>query len=283
MRRARLCPLAVTFAALIALACEAPARPQDWADILLLEQQSREPIPVLSFYEPEFDLDYAYEVQRAYVEKVRSKREDDGVLGLLAGPNDKYMRVQYNLDGGQAVTATLLRSWRLRSGAKVLLRPYRRPVLANAYGFVLSRPVTAPVAGLAALRPLVKAIVPVVIVSDLSFGADAEPRDLDLIAANLGTRAVIVGEPQPVALEVNRTVVNLAREGRGQNWVRADSAGGDQWGALLGLLNEALERGARLEAGQLLVTGALGRLVPATPGRWTADYQSGGRIDFELR
>lgn len=269
--------------ALALTAVSAAARPLDWARVLLLEQHGQAPIPVLSYYEPELDLDYAYAVQSAYVRRAHSPRPDEGVMGVLAGPGDRYVRERYGVPEDALLMGRLLRSWRLPNGSAVVLQPLRQPMLANALGYRLGCFLGAPPATLAALQRCVTAIVPVVLVLDLGFGAEAAPGPADLVAANLGTRYLIVGQALPPDADVEALVVNLAREGKGLNWVRSEAVPGGQWHTLLALVREALARGERLEPGRLLITGALGRLVPAEAGRWSADYQAAGRVEFELR
>lgn len=285
MRGARWWRLAAVAVAVLAGACAAPveARPKDWADVLLFEQRAGSPIPVLSWYEPELDLDYAYAVQRAYLEKARSPRADERLMGLVAGPNDRFMRMQLGLGPTTPLLGGWLRSWQRPSGAYVPLKPYVRPVLGNAFGFVLSRPVAHRLTDVTALKAYVEAVVPVVVLSDIAFGNEARAGEVDHIAANLGLRLVLVGEPQPGATDVNALLATLAHGERGLNAALGSAAGGDQWRALLALVNEAVARGATLERGQLLITGAIGRLVPAEPGEWRADYQGAGSIRFTLR
>lgn len=272
--------LVLVHALFVPLAC---ARPQDWADILLLEESARDPIPVISYFEPELDRRYAYAIQQSYIEKQRARRRTERIVAFVAGPADRYMRRQYSLPEQGLAAAALLTSRRLRPGALLLRQGLTAPVIGLGLGFVLKTAPTQPVQTLAALSPLVARIVPVVVYADLGFGREARSSELDLIAANLGMRAAIIGAEQPAGLDTGRIVASLMRAGRGLNWVRAEAVPGGQWRALAQLISEVRSQGYRLEPGQVLVTALLGRLVPALPGPYVADFQAAGRVEFEVR
>ena len=48
-------------------------------------------------------------------------------------------------------------------------------------------------------------------------------------------------------------------------------------------LNSAVEQGYKVEPGHILITGALGKLVPGKPGKYVADYGDFGKISFEVK
>ena len=48
-------------------------------------------------------------------------------------------------------------------------------------------------------------------------------------------------------------------------------------------LNAAVERGHVVEPRHLVITGALGRVVPARPGRYVAVFEACARLELEIR
>ena len=49
------------------------------------------------------------------------------------------------------------------------------------------------------------------------------------------------------------------------------------------LVNDAYAHGWHLQAGQLLITGTLGKMNPALPGSYRADYGLGRTLSFVLK
>ena len=58
---------------------------------------------------------------------------------------------------------------------------------------------------------------------------------------------------------------------------------GDQWEALLWLVEQRLRDGYEVKRNDLLITGALGKVIPAEAGRYVADFGKLGRVTFSLR
>ncbi len=58
---------------------------------------------------------------------------------------------------------------------------------------------------------------------------------------------------------------------------------GDPWKAALWLTNHILSEGRTLEPGMVLLTGALGRLVRAEEGEYTARFSELGEIRLQVR
>jgi 2-keto-4-pentenoate hydratase len=44
-----------------------------------------------------------------------------------------------------------------------------------------------------------------------------------------------------------------------------------------------IEQGWPIEPGNILLTGALGKMLPGKPGKYVADYGSFGKIIFEVK
>ena len=55
-----------------------------------------------------------------------------------------------------------------------------------------------------------------------------------------------------------------------------------QWKALAWLVNRVLEQGYELEPGHLLMTGSIGNMHPAKPGKYVADFAALGQLTFHI-
>lgn len=255
------------------------ARPSDWADILLHERRAREPIPVLSYYEAELDETMAYAIQRALVEKLLP---GDRVAGYKAALTSSYAQTQFRVRN--PVAGVFLRSWSTRNGSIVRIGEYRHLSIETGFALRLARGRSAPYPDVAALQADVSEIVPMVELSETAFGNEQRVSGLDLIAANACAGHYILGQPILVRdYDPNPELVTLSLGDRQINWGKGVDAMGDQWRAALWLANETLSRGWRLEPGQMLFTGALGRSVPAERGEYRVDFGRAGAIEFEVR
>ena len=83
-------------------------------------------------------------------------------------------------------------------------------------------------------------------------------------------------------LDVNSLRVVLKRDAEIVNRGQGKDALGGQWQAALWLVNTMVKQGWKIEAGYILLTGALGRMVPGKPGKYIADYGSFGSISFTI-
>jgi 2-keto-4-pentenoate hydratase len=105
----------------------------------------------------------------------------------------------------------------------------------------------------------------------------------DLIAANAASAGFIRGRAVSVGdIDVNEVHVHLQRDGETLHAARSGDLMNDQWQALMWLVNRIVELGYVIEAGHLLMTGALGAAHPAAAGNYTADFASLGVIGFEV-
>ena len=129
---------------------------------------------------------------------------------------------------------------------------------------------------------MVTEIMPAVELPEFAhLGADNKFGAVDIIASNAGARHVILGAARaPAQIDVNSVGVTLYREGE----VMAQGTGrdvlGDQWQALLWLVNRTVASGWQIEPGQVLITGTMGRPVKLREGLYVADFGRFGRIEW---
>ena len=106
----------------------------------------------------------------------------------------------------------------------------------------------------------------------------------DMTAANVGSAQYIVGEPiAPSDADPNALRISLRRDGQVLHDTRGDIASGGQWANLRTIINQLVDRGYTIRAGSLIISGALGLVHPGEPGRYQADFDKLGSIDFELK
>lgn len=162
----------------------------------------------------------------------------------------------------------------------VALDAYRQPVVAAEIGYRFSHDVRAPLPDVRALRAAVDAVLPAVELSDRAHAGDTFTAK-DMIASNAGVRQFIAGPARaPSVTDPDTVTVTVYRDGHVATSGGGRDALGDQWQALLFLVNRTLASGWTIGRGQVLLTGPLGAAVPLHKGLYVADFGSLGRIEW---
>jgi 2-keto-4-pentenoate hydratase len=264
------------FAVICLLALFAPAAfaAGDWekeANRILSAMESGEPLPLLENVPPEErTAENASKVQKILFEKLIRKGESiAGFKGALTAP--AQMR-RFGAD--RPASAPLFKSGFVEANPSkpVELRPFKGMMLEVELAFRTALPVAAPVKDEEALKKLIASVHPSIEVPQVYFADMSKVGFFDIVAAGIGSRLFLVGPSFPAGTDLGQIAVKLDRDGTLVNeGVSADALGG-QWKALLWLVNNTLSQGYTLEAGQYLMTGALGKMIPAQPGTYKADY-----------
>jgi 2-keto-4-pentenoate hydratase len=216
----------------------------------------------------------AYVQQRLAVE---GRLKDDRVAGFKAAATTEASRARIGSDA--PIFAVLFKSGRRVSGVRVAEIDGPRLVEAEL-GFVLAAPVHSLPQDRTALRELVADVRAVIELPAPRVRSLSRIRAADLIVDNAGSDLFIVG-PSLLDQDPNAIVAQLSRDGVELGRGSGSDAMGDQWRALRWVIAQALVQGYELEEGLMLITGALGPVHPAEPGRYEADY-GGARLNFTI-
>jgi 2-keto-4-pentenoate hydratase len=146
-------------------------------------------------------------------------------------------------------------------------------MLETELAFRTASPIASPVKDEDELKKLIAGIHPSIEVPQVYFTDMAKVGFFDIVAAGIGSRLFLVGPSFPVeGTDLAGVEVKLDRDGTVVNEGVGDDALGGQWKALLWLVNNTLEQGYTIDAGQYLMTGALGKMIPAQAGTYKADF-----------
>ena len=249
------------------------------AQALIAAEAAGRPIPMLSQEYPDLGLEAAYAVQRAYVER---RLEDDSIAGFKAGLTGRLGQLWFGV--GEPLSGVLFASGLGGDGALIDLARYRRLIVETEIAFVAGARIAAPVADVAALRPLIRAVAPAIEMPEGGFAKPRDARGTDLVAANVSAALFLVGSERPIdAFALADIAVTLTVDGREVSAGEGSDVMGDPWKAALWLVNATVRRGWTIEPGHLFSTGVIGERVEGKPGRYVADFGVLGRIAFELR
>ncbi len=271
----------IVTAVLLLTACASAPRPDaSFADQMLESRQAGKPWLQLSQEEPAAGIDRAYQIQAELVQKISAR---DAIVGYKAGLTSTAGQKKFAVD--ESIAGVLFGRGSLPAGTTLPLNQFYNLMMETEIGFVLAKAVTEPVTDINELRSLVASMVPVIEFPDLAYYQPDAVTGPDLIASNAAAARYIVGKRVPLArvADPGSLTVRLSRGTSAINLGQGSDAMGDQWTALQWLINRSLASGYRLEAGHLLITGALGRMLPAQAGNYRADFGPLGTITFRIR
>jgi 2-keto-4-pentenoate hydratase len=268
-------------AAMALAGCQTVDPTQDGSARITSAWTQHEPVPLLSAeYGKALTLDTAYRIQRAAFTQHYQGRSALGFKAALTSPATQQMfGVTTPLAATLPPDALLKRE---DDGYHQLLKEYRQPMAEAEIGFRIGSRIKYPLPDVQSLQALVTEIMPAVELPEFAHqGADNKFGATDIVASNAGARHLLLGAARaPAQIDVNNVNVTLYREGE----VQAQGAGrdvlGDQWQALLWLVNRIVASGWQIEPGQVLITGTMGKPVKLRDGLYVADYGKFGRIEW---
>ena len=219
----------------------------------------------------------ALAIQRSFVELHATI---DDIEGYKSAAN--ALALQTALGLSEPIVGALFARGERKPGDRIERTTYRTLLIETELGFRVARPIDTPVASLAELRSAMSTCVPMIELADPGFGR-TRFTGLDLIAANSAAAGFICGKPHRAdQLDVNALHIRLSRDGATLHEARSGELMGNQWQALLWLVNKVIDTGYVIKPGQLFMTGALGGAHPATPGEYLAEFGALGEIRFHV-
>jgi len=249
------------------------------AEIIFEAEREKEPIPLLTLANPGLTLEQAYEIQTEYV---RLKLGNDKAAGYKAGLTSRGAQEKFGVS--TPVSGVLFSSGMYMNSPSIDGSKLRSPVIETEIGFVVGKPIEEKLTDPGLLMDHISAVMPVVEVPETGFADMKKLKAEDIVAANVGSAAFIASAEKPLANDdPDGLTVELVSDGETLYQGRGSDAMGGQREALLWLVNSVIGNGWKIEKGNILITGALGKVVPANPGRYEARYGGLGNISFEIK
>ncbi len=252
----------------------------EWSAGILKAIQRKQPFPAIggqSFSASERE---AYEVQKVVVEKLVAG--GDVIVGHKAGLTNESAQAKF--DVFEPVAGSLLKSNMKNTATFVSMRQFKGMVVEMEIGFELKLSIRSVPRDIEDLKSKVRQVVPIVELPNVYFDPADEVTGLDVIASNVAAATVIKGRPKPLStIDLNEIEATLTLNKEVVSEGVGSDAMGDQWEALLWLVEQRLRDGYEVKRNDLLITGALGKVIPAEAGRYVADFGKLGRVTFSLR
>ncbi|MFO7538045.1 MAG: fumarylacetoacetate hydrolase family protein [Chloroflexota bacterium] len=235
-----------------------------------------EPVPNLTQEFPDTDYNDAYAFQEALIDRFAA--DGDPVIGYkvgLTGP-------QLPFGAEEPIYGRLYDSMVVAPNNKIFRSDYIIPMVEIELAFIFGEDVTYPVTQ-AELAAKVVAVAPAVEFPDLLFEDLPNLFWLDIIAMNVSPRQVIIGQPIPIdQVDVNNIQVTVRQKNQIINQGVSTNVLGDQWESLLFLVERLDSRGYQIQAGDVVMTGAMSGMFPAAPGHYHVQYENLGKLRFKV-
>ncbi len=249
------------------------------------ESKTPGPIKPLSVLHPDASLTDALAVQRSVV---RVLSQSDRIIGFKSGPitSDPF---DVNRPSGPA-TGVLFesgRSW-ASEPVELNLEELGQSVIETELGFIVSRglDISTRISDVSQIKGAFESVVRVIeIPIDLKRRMNSDLTSIDLVAANIGSRRTVVASDgvSPDDFEPDRLTIRLTRDGKELHQLSGDSVEGGIWERMMVVVNRIVDQGYTLRSGDLVISGALGKVHPADPGTYIANYGDLGTIEFTIK
>ena len=250
---------------LVLCACSSPERRV--VDEIVTSWREQRALPKI---DETLTIDSAYRVQ---TRSVRERLQGASPAGFKAGLTSAPAQARFKAN--DAVAGVLFKEGALQSASTVSLHELRGLHIEVEIAMRIGTPIDEPLADVDALRAHIDGMAPAIELPNLDY---TQPQSLDataLIATNVAAAKYIVGAfASPRERDPNATEVRLVCNDQEMFTGKGTDALGDQWRAALFLVNQMVRQGWRIERGQILLTGSLGRMLPGTTGHCIAGYHS---------
>ena len=215
-------------------------------------------------------IDSAYRVQ---TRSVRAKLQGESPAGFKAGLTSAPAQARFKTN--DAVAGVLFKEGALQSTSTVSLGESRGLHIEVEIAMRIGTAINKPLVDVADLRAHIDGIAPAIELPNLDYKQPQMLDAVDIIATNVAAENYIVGEfVSPQQRDPNAIDVRLACNDKEMFTGKGSDSLGDQWRAALWLVNKTLRQGWKIEPGQILLTGALGKMLPGATGHCVASYHS---------
>ena len=162
-------------------------------------------------------------------------------------------------------------------------RDFSKPILEMELAFRINTLIPEPLADVSEVQFVVSEIMPALELPDLGFDSEVGVTGEAIVAANAGARYYVLGAPVSVEqVDVNAVRAKLYNDGELDQRGEATQVMGNQWRALFWLINSLVEQGWVLQPGQVLLSGAMGEMIPVETGVYEARFSGLGEVRIQV-
>jgi 2-keto-4-pentenoate hydratase len=251
---------------------------ESWALELFRAMESG-PIDGVSSIISEIDLAAAKKVQKSFVLLELANKT---IGGYKAGFTNSLSQKKWGLS--EPVSGVLYSEGKRLSPSRIDIVSFQKLMIEIEIGFEIKKDITQKVLSLEDLIPYIESVLPVIELPDLAFNSLKSLTAVDLVATNIASAIWLVGKPSSVetfqALGGFDVILSLNSETIDSG--KLSNAMGNPLEALLWLVNDRVRSGWPIKAGQILITGTLGRINAGRVGCYVGDYGPLGKVQLEV-
>jgi len=239
--------------------------------------QAVQPLPLLSTQHANLSYDQAYAFQQAFIDALTESGEAPiGYKLGLTGPTLPF-------GATEPVHGRLFASMVQPLDAVIQTDEFVKTMIEVEVAYLFGQDVAYP-ATKEDIKASVVEVAPAIELPDLMYADMQNLSWLDLIATGVAPRQLIIGEKISLGdLDINSIQTVAKREGKVINEAPTSAAMGDQWAALMFLVEDLNEQGQQIKAGDIVITGSLGPMLPGEPGQYEVNFGELGAITFEIQ
>ncbi|MDF1755768.1 MAG: fumarylacetoacetate hydrolase family protein [Verrucomicrobiales bacterium] len=252
---------------------------EEFAKQQAVATQSGKPIDQFSVTFPDASITDAEKARKTYEAQLSDHKSFAGIKGAVVG---KGGQTHFQIEN--PLSATLFREgWISGRYPEIKIRDGADPGIETEIGIVLKKPITEPVASIEELKTYIDYLVPVIELPAGRHNWSKPPTATDLIVANVFSDNYIVGDAfTDLSIDIDAVTIQLFRENQIINETNGGDANNGQWWNFLYQVNWAIANSYTLKPGNLVITGALGKINKTGSGNYRADFGKLGEITFRL-
>jgi len=256
------------------------------AEALYEAEKSRVQIPPLSLRYTDMDMDDAYAVQKAWVDrKIADGRE---ITGYKIGLTSRAMQMAMNIDTPDF--GVLLDDMAFADGASIRATDFTDPRIEAEFAFVLKEPLSGESVSLGDVMAATDYVVPALeLIAARSFRVDPDTgytrNVFDTIADNAANAGYILGSNKvdPGEIDLRWAGAMLFLNGEVEETGLAGGVMGHPAHGIRWVCKRFAPHGIGLEPGQVILAGSFTRPVAVGAGdRIVADYGPLGTIEVDF-
>lgn len=231
--------------------------------------------PLISPQVKDLTIADAYKIQKLLAESSGKK-----VYGFKAALTSTGAQKKFGLSS--PLSGILFENGILTNNAKIKATDFIDLKIETELAFIVSKDISSKITQ-ADLENYIGKVAPAIELPSLRFDNMKAMKAIDLAAANSGSNKFILGDAQPYKdLDINSIQVNMLLNGEKIYKASATEVMQDQAKAIVWLINSLVEQGWNVKKDAVILTGALGKVLPAKAGVYTADWSELGTIEFTI-
>jgi 2-keto-4-pentenoate hydratase len=204
-------------------------------------------------------------------------------VGFKAGLTGEAAQKKFGVT--EPAYGVLMKEMMLEPGAVITASNYRRLFIEVEIALFIGKDITRALADEDEAKAAIEAVASAIELPDIRLADMKKLKGSDIIADNVGAAVVIIGPKIGLSdlADIDSIAIGLDKDGQTINQGQATDALGGQFKALMWLSKAITSRGGEIKKGQFVITGALGKMLPAKPGKYIAHYGELGEIAFTVK